>query len=49
MSATAALKRARMGHEPPPGVELLRHYLRDLVYGANDGVITTLPLGIRSL
>jgi VIT1/CCC1 family predicted Fe2+/Mn2+ transporter len=28
-------------HEPPFGVELLRHYLRDLVYGANDGIITT--------
>ncbi|HEU4884421.1 MAG TPA: VIT1/CCC1 transporter family protein [Longimicrobium sp.] len=41
MSPTAALKRARVGHEPPPGVELLRHYLRDLVYGANDGIITT--------
>lgn len=41
MSATAALERARVGHEPPPGVELLRHYLRDLVYGANDGIITT--------
>jgi VIT1/CCC1 family predicted Fe2+/Mn2+ transporter len=41
MSATAALERARVGHEPPFGTELLRHYLRDLVYGANDGIITT--------
>jgi VIT1/CCC1 family predicted Fe2+/Mn2+ transporter len=41
VSVSAALKAARAGHEPPPGVELLRHYLRDLVYGANDGIITT--------
>jgi vacuolar iron transporter family protein len=37
----AALQQARLGHEPPLGAELLRHYLRDLVYGANDGIITT--------
>ncbi|HYR11698.1 MAG TPA: VIT1/CCC1 transporter family protein [Longimicrobium sp.] len=41
MSASAASAAARAGHEPPPGIELLRHYLRDLVYGANDGIITT--------
>jgi len=28
-------------HEPPPGRRLVRHYLRDLIYGANDGIITT--------
>jgi VIT1/CCC1 family predicted Fe2+/Mn2+ transporter len=31
----------RASHEPPPGREMVRHYLRDLVYGANDGIITT--------
>ena len=44
MSPTAAadeLRRIRRAHEPAPGRELLRHYLRDLVYGANDGIITT--------
>lgn len=41
MSATAAMDTLRADHEPPPGVEMLRHYLRDLVYGANDGIITT--------
>jgi VIT1/CCC1 family predicted Fe2+/Mn2+ transporter len=41
MSVTTAIARARVGHEPPFGTELLRHYLRDLVYGANDGIITT--------
>jgi vacuolar iron transporter family protein len=33
-----------LGHAQPrrPGLaELARHYLRDLVYGANDGIITT--------
>ena len=28
-------------HEPAWGVELTRHYLRDLIYGASDGIITT--------
>lgn len=28
-------------HEPPLGIEWARHYLPDLVYGANDGIITT--------
>ena len=28
-------------HEPRFGPELLRHYLGELVYGANDGIITT--------
>jgi VIT1/CCC1 family predicted Fe2+/Mn2+ transporter len=31
----------RAGHEPPIGVEMARHYMGDLVYGANDGIITT--------
>lgn len=34
-------RRWRGAHEPPPGAELVRHYLKDLVYGANDGIITT--------
>lgn len=28
-------------HEPSSPRELFEHYLRDLVYGANDGIITT--------
>ena len=28
-------------HDPPLGIDLVRHYLGDLVYGANDGIITT--------
>jgi VIT1/CCC1 family predicted Fe2+/Mn2+ transporter len=42
VSAAAALDRLPAADpEPSGGVELLRHYLRDLVYGANDGIITT--------
>jgi VIT1/CCC1 family predicted Fe2+/Mn2+ transporter len=41
VSAAATPETRLADHEPPPGVELLRHYLRDLVYGANDGIITT--------
>lgn len=29
------------GHEPRTARGLFEHYLRDLVYGANDGIITT--------
>lgn len=39
-SVPAAVAR-RVTHEPPFGVERVRHYLSDLVYGANDGIITT--------
>lgn len=31
----------RDGHEPTELSGLARHYLKDLVYGANDGIITT--------
>lgn len=42
MSAVSEeLARFRREHEPSGGRDLLRHYLRDLVYGANDGIITT--------
>lgn len=41
MAASPELRELRRSHEPAPGVELVRHYLRDLVYGANDGIITT--------
>src|SRR5688500_12407618 len=41
MSISAAIQRARLGLAPPCAADLLRHYLRDLVYGANDGIITT--------
>lgn len=38
---TDELRRFRREHEPRGGRDLLRHYLRDLVYGANDGIITS--------
>ena len=31
----------KASHEPSEPVELARHYLRDMIYGANDGIITT--------
>lgn len=36
-----ALEELRARHEPAFGGDLVRHYLRDLIYGANDGIITT--------
>lgn len=38
---TLDLKAWADAHEPPLGREMARHYLRDLVYGAIDGIITT--------
>ena len=31
----------KASHEPSEPVELARHYLRDMIYGASDGIITT--------
>ena len=31
----------KASHEPSKPVDLARHYLKDMIYGANDGVITT--------
>jgi VIT1/CCC1 family predicted Fe2+/Mn2+ transporter len=39
--ALVAREAALRDHEPALGSAMVRHYLRDLVYGANDGVITT--------
>ena len=33
--------RATIHHEPSGAVDIARHYIRDLIYGANDGIITT--------
>jgi vacuolar iron transporter family protein len=33
--------RASLHEEPRGAANIARHYLRDLVYGANDGIITT--------
>ncbi len=38
---TLELREWAAAHEPPIGPEMARHYLRDLVYGAIDGIITT--------
>ena len=41
MMVDSSVVAARVGHEPPLWSPRIRHYLRDLVYGANDGIITT--------
>ena len=40
---TRVMTRARESHhvEPREPIEIARHYIRELIYGANDGVITT--------
>jgi len=35
------LRRASVHRDPIGSVEIARHYLGDLIYGANDGIITT--------
>ena len=32
------------GHEPSGFTPLVQHYMKDLVYGANDGIITTFAI-----
>lgn len=41
MNRAYSPKRESLHVEPRSVLELARHYIRDLVYGANDGVITT--------
>ena len=33
--------RATLHREPVGAVDIARHYIRDIIYGANDGIITT--------
>ena len=33
--------RPSLHHEPTGVIQIARHYIRDMVYGANDGIITT--------
>jgi VIT1/CCC1 family predicted Fe2+/Mn2+ transporter len=35
------MSRVSLHQEPAGAVQIARHYIRDLVYGANDGIITT--------
>ena len=37
----ASLPRVSLHVEPDTAVGVAQHYIRDLVYGANDGIITT--------
>ena len=40
-SMTRATSRPSKHIEPAGAVQIARHYIRELVYGANDGIITT--------
>jgi VIT1/CCC1 family predicted Fe2+/Mn2+ transporter len=33
--------RASLHREPTGAIDIARHYIRDIIYGANDGIITT--------
>jgi VIT1/CCC1 family predicted Fe2+/Mn2+ transporter len=35
------MNRVSLHQEPDGAVQIARHYIRDVVYGANDGIITT--------
>ena len=35
---------AKSQHEPNEARGLLKHYMKDLIYGANDGIITTFAI-----
>src|SRR6187399_750197 len=37
----ACMPRVSLHHEPAGAIQIARHYIRDMVYGANDGIITT--------
>ena len=39
--APAGMKRVSNHREPDGAVQIAQHYIRDVVYGANDGIITT--------
>ena len=35
------MKRVSLHQEPAGAMQIARHYIRDVVYGANDGIITS--------
>ena len=39
--AAGRMTRPSLHREPAGAVQIARHYIRDMVYGANDGIITT--------
>jgi hypothetical protein len=38
------MPRLSLHREPDGALEIARHCIRDMVYGANDGIITTLAV-----
>jgi VIT1/CCC1 family predicted Fe2+/Mn2+ transporter len=41
MKFLVGMNRVSLHQEPNGAVQIARHYIRDVVYGANDGIITT--------
>lgn len=39
--ASTGMNRLSLHQEPSGAVQIARHYIRDVIYGANDGIITT--------
>lgn len=39
--ASTGMNRVSLHQEPIGAVQIARHYIRDVIYGANDGIITT--------
>lgn len=46
---TGPLVRLSVHQEPAGAVAIARHYIRDLVYGANDGLITTFAVVVGAV
>jgi VIT1/CCC1 family predicted Fe2+/Mn2+ transporter len=40
-ASTRVRMRASLHREPTGAMDIARHYIRDVIYGANDGIITT--------
>lgn len=46
---TSAVKRLSVHEDPVGAVAIARHYIRDVVYGANDGLITTFAVVVGAV
>jgi hypothetical protein len=38
------MPRTSIHREPENALDIARHYIRDVIYGANDGIITTVAV-----
>ena len=49
MTMTSAVERLSVHEDPIGAVAIARHYIRDVVYGANDGLITTFAVVVGAV